>query len=166
MVRKAICSAYFYNSARIKGLGEYVNMLTGIPCNLHPSSALFGLGYTPDYVCYHELVMTTKEYMMCVTSVEAEWLAELGPMFFSVKESYKSRLQKRLKDKQGRKAMEEEMELAAEKNKAAEEKRKREEAATPLTSAARRGGMAMAAPGQKIDRKKTPLRTPKRRFGL
>jgi pre-mRNA-splicing factor ATP-dependent RNA helicase DHX38/PRP16 len=95
VVRKAICSAYFYNSARIKGLGEYVNMLTGIPCNLHPSSSLFGLGYTPDYVCYHELVMTTKEYMMCVTSVEAEWLAELGPMFFSVKESYKSRLQKR-----------------------------------------------------------------------
>ena len=51
-VRKAICSAYFYNSARIKGIGEYVNMLTGIPCNLHPSSALFGLGYTPDYVVY------------------------------------------------------------------------------------------------------------------
>lgn len=28
-VRKAICSAYFYNSAKIKGIGEYVNMLTG-----------------------------------------------------------------------------------------------------------------------------------------
>ena len=77
------------------GLGEYVNMLTGIPCHLHPSSSLFGLGYTPDYVVYHELVMTSKEYMMCVTAVEAEWLAELGPMFFSVKESYKSRLEKR-----------------------------------------------------------------------
>ena len=25
--------------------------------------ALYGLGYTPDYVVYHELVMTTKEYM-------------------------------------------------------------------------------------------------------
>ena len=29
VVRKAICSSYFYNSARIKGIGEYVNMLTG-----------------------------------------------------------------------------------------------------------------------------------------
>jgi len=30
-------------------------------------------------------VMTSKEYMQCVTAVEPEWLAELGPMFFSVK---------------------------------------------------------------------------------
>lgn len=81
-VRKAICAAYFYNAAEIKvrhalllallaswlismtqGIGEYINMLHRIPCNLHPSSALFGLGYTPDYVVYHELVMTAKEYM-------------------------------------------------------------------------------------------------------
>ena len=60
VVRKAICSAYFYNSAQIKGIGEYVNMLTGMPCNLHPSSSLFGLGYTPDFVVYHELIYTTK----------------------------------------------------------------------------------------------------------
>ncbi|CAM9349546.1 unnamed protein product, partial [Heterosigma akashiwo] len=85
VVRKAICSGYFYNSAKIKGIGEYVNMLTGIPCHLHPSSALYGLGYTPDFTCYHELIMTSKEYMTTTTAVEGEWLAELGPMFFTVK---------------------------------------------------------------------------------
>ena len=26
--------------------------------------------------------MTSKEYMQCVTAVDAEWLAELGPMFY------------------------------------------------------------------------------------
>ena len=78
VIRKAICSAYFYNSSKIKGIGEYINMLNGIPCSLHPSSALFGLGYTPDYVCYHELISTSKEYMSCVTAVDGEWLAELG----------------------------------------------------------------------------------------
>lgn len=57
----------------------------GMPCHMHPSSALYGLGYTPDYVIYHELVFTSKEYMQCVTAVEPEWLAELGPMFFSIK---------------------------------------------------------------------------------
>jgi pre-mRNA-splicing factor ATP-dependent RNA helicase DHX38/PRP16 len=57
----------------------------GMPAHLHPSSALYGLGYTPDYVVYHELVFTSKEYMQCVTAVEPEWLAELGPMFFSIK---------------------------------------------------------------------------------
>jgi pre-mRNA-splicing factor ATP-dependent RNA helicase DHX38/PRP16 len=85
VVRKAICSAYFVNAAKVKGIGEYVNMLTGLPCHLHPSSALFGLGYTPDYVVYHELVMTTREYMQCVTAVDGEWLGEMGPMFFEVK---------------------------------------------------------------------------------
>jgi hypothetical protein len=48
---------------------------------------LYGLGYTPDYVVYHELVFTSKEYMQCVSAVEPEWLAELGPMFFSIKVS-------------------------------------------------------------------------------
>jgi len=60
-------------------------LLQGMPCHLHPSSALYGLGYTPDYVIYHELVFTSKEYMQCVTAAEPEWLAELGPMFFSIK---------------------------------------------------------------------------------
>lgn len=111
VVRKAICSSYFYNSGRIKGIGEYVNMLTGIPAALHPSSALFGLGYTPDYVVYHELILTTKEYMSCVTAVEGEWLAELGPMFFTVKESYKTRLLHKAKEREEKRAMEQEMSL-------------------------------------------------------
>ena len=73
------------NAAKLKSVGEYINCRTGMPCHLHPSSALYGLGYTPDYIVYHELVMTSKEYMQCVTAVEPEWLAELGPMFFSIK---------------------------------------------------------------------------------
>ncbi|KAI9100678.1 hypothetical protein DFS34DRAFT_496914 [Phlyctochytrium arcticum] len=84
--RKCICSAYFHQSARSKGIGEYVNMRNGMPCHLHPTSALYGRGFTPDYIVYHELVMTSKEYMQCVTAVDAQWLAELGPMFFSLKE--------------------------------------------------------------------------------
>ena len=78
VVRKCICSAYFHQAARIKGIGEYVNCRTGMPCHLHPTSALYGLGYTPDYIVYHELVMTSKEYMQCVTAVDPYWLAEMG----------------------------------------------------------------------------------------
>ncbi|KAL4446591.1 hypothetical protein ABPG74_005529 [Tetrahymena malaccensis] len=88
LVRKAICSAYFTHAAKIKSIGEYTNLRTAMPCRVHPSSALFTLGHAPDYVVYHELIMTTKEYMSCVTSVDPKWLAEMGPMFFSVKEYY------------------------------------------------------------------------------
>ena len=47
-------------SLRSKGIGEYVNLRTGMPCHLHPTSALFACGFTPDYIVYHELIMTTK----------------------------------------------------------------------------------------------------------
>jgi pre-mRNA-splicing factor ATP-dependent RNA helicase DHX38/PRP16 len=85
-VRRAVTAAYFVNAAKLKGIGEYVNCRSGAPAHLHPSSALYGLGYAPDCVVYHELVATSKEYMRCATAVEPEWLAELGPMFFSVKQ--------------------------------------------------------------------------------
>uniref|UniRef100_A0A8C4HPA9 RNA helicase n=1 Tax=Dicentrarchus labrax TaxID=13489 RepID=A0A8C4HPA9_DICLA len=91
IIRKCICAAYFHQAAKLKGIGEYVNVRTGMPCHLHPTSSLFGMGYTPDYIIYHELVMTTKEYMQCVTAVDGEWLAELGPMFYSIKHAGKSR---------------------------------------------------------------------------
>ncbi|KAI3944566.1 hypothetical protein MKW98_021024 [Papaver atlanticum] len=109
VVRKAICSSYFYNAARLKG-GEYVNCRNGMPCYLPQNSALYGLGYTPDYVVYHELILTTKEYMQCATAVEPQWLAEMGPMFFSVKDSDTSMLDHKKKQKDVKTAMEEEME--------------------------------------------------------
>ncbi|KAK3188210.1 hypothetical protein Dsin_027771 [Dipteronia sinensis] len=110
IVRKAICSAYFHNAARLKGVGEYVNCRNGMPCHLHPSSAIYGLGYTPEHVVYHELILTSKEYMRCVTAVEPHWLAELGPMFFSVKDSDTSMLELKKMQKEEKTAMEEEME--------------------------------------------------------
>ncbi|CDW53890.1 pre mRNA splicing factor ATP dependent RNA [Trichuris trichiura] len=112
VVRKCVCSAYFHNAARLKGIGEYVNLRTGMPCFLHPTSALFGMGYTPDYVVYHELVMTAKEYMQCVTAVDGCWLAELGPMFYSIKQSGVTRCEKRQQTLKDMETMEQEMRQA------------------------------------------------------
>ncbi|XP_076916304.1 pre-mRNA-splicing factor ATP-dependent RNA helicase DEAH7-like [Bidens hawaiensis] len=159
IVRKAICSAYFHNAAQLKGVGEYVNSRNGMPCHLHPSSALYGLGYTPDYVVYHELILTTKEYMQCATSVEPHWLAELGPMFFSVKDSDKAMQEQRKKQKEEKSAMEKEMEnlrreqLEAEIRARAKEREKR-----------KKQQQAIAMPGLKQG-VSTYLRQPKN-FGL
>jgi len=49
IVRKAICAGYFHNAGKQRGIGEYVNLRTKMPAQLHPTSALYGLGYTPDY---------------------------------------------------------------------------------------------------------------------
>jgi len=153
IVRKAISSSYFHNAARFKGIGEYVNLRNGMPCYLHPTSALYGLGYTPDYIVYHELVMTTKEYMQIVTAVDPLWLAEMGPMFFSVKESYKSRMEKRKKEQDEQKKMESEMESALKEKNLKEEQEKSQWFSNRKS--------VIATPGRRVE-PGTPKRTPGR----
>lgn len=93
-----------------RGLGS--TSIAGTGCRVTCTQAVpfYGLGYTPDYVVYHELILTAKEYMQCATAVEPQWLAELGPMFFSVKDSDTSMLEHKKKQKEEKTAMEEEME--------------------------------------------------------
>jgi len=163
VVRKAITSAYFHNAAKLKGVGQYVNLRSGMPCHLHPTSALYGLGSTPDYVVYHELVMTSKEYMRCVTQTEGTWLAELGPMFFSVKESYATRLQRKAQAREQQKQMEQDYDSKAQEELQAklleEEKQKLE--------AARHRRSAIIEAGAKVDRQQVKAFAKKRkRIGL
>ncbi|KAI0441681.1 hypothetical protein F4803DRAFT_522219 [Xylaria telfairii] len=49
---------------------------------MHPSSALFGKH--AEWVVYHELVLTTREYMHRTTSIEPKWLVDAAPTFFKV----------------------------------------------------------------------------------
>jgi hypothetical protein len=49
---------------------------------LHPTSALYGLGYVPEYVVYHELILTAKEYMSTVTAVDPHVSYLPNPAFF------------------------------------------------------------------------------------
>ncbi|CAJ1380206.1 unnamed protein product [Effrenium voratum] len=111
MVRKAICAGYFHNASKLRGIGEYVNLRSRIPANLHPTSSLYGLGYTPDYVVYHEVMVTVKEYMQTVTAVDPYWLAEMGPMFFSVKESSSDFHARQRQEEEERRKMEYEQKL-------------------------------------------------------
>lgn len=53
----------YFGVFRLKGIGEYVNVRNGMKCFLHPTSSLYGVGFTVYYVVYHELIMTSKEYM-------------------------------------------------------------------------------------------------------
>uniref|UniRef100_A0A7N9ASE9 Pre-mRNA-splicing factor ATP-dependent RNA helicase PRP16 n=1 Tax=Mastacembelus armatus TaxID=205130 RepID=A0A7N9ASE9_9TELE len=159
IIRKCICAAYFHQAAKLKGIGEYVNVRTGMPCHLHPTSSLFGMGYTPDYIIYHELVMTTKEYMQCVTAVDGEWLAELGPMFYSIKHAGKSRQENRRRAKEEINNMEEEMALAEEQLRARREEQEKKSNTSSVKA------VKICTPGRKEEVPMTPRRTPAR-FGL
>jgi len=79
-VQRAICAGYFTNAAKRDPQEGYRTMVEGNPVYIHPSSALFNKN--PEWLIYHELVMTTKEYMRQVMCIEPKWLVELAPQFY------------------------------------------------------------------------------------
>jgi ATP-dependent RNA helicase DHX8/PRP22 len=79
-VQKAICSGFFRNAAKKDPQEGYRTLVDGQVVYIHPSSALFNR--QPEWVVYHELVMTTKEYMREVTTIDPKWLVEFASAFF------------------------------------------------------------------------------------
>ncbi|EGO59232.1 hypothetical protein NEUTE1DRAFT_128675 [Neurospora tetrasperma FGSC 2508] len=81
-VRQALCAGFFRNAARKDPQEGYKTLIEGTPVYLHPSSALFGK--QAEWVVYHTLVLTTREYMHYTTSIEPKWLVEAAPTFFKM----------------------------------------------------------------------------------
>ncbi|KAM7274993.1 hypothetical protein ACFE04_016859 [Oxalis oulophora] len=92
-IRKAITAGFFFHAGRKDPQEGYRTLVENQPVYIHPSSALFQR--QPDWVIYHELVMTTKEYMREVTVVDPKWLVELAPRFFKVADPTKMSKRKR-----------------------------------------------------------------------
>jgi ATP-dependent RNA helicase DHX8/PRP22 len=79
-VQMAVASGFFFHAARKDPQEGYKTVVEQQPVFIHPSSCLFQ--HQPDWVIYHELVMTTKEYMRECMAVDPRWLVELAPRFF------------------------------------------------------------------------------------
>ncbi|KZZ99651.1 ATP-dependent RNA helicase DHX8 [Moelleriella libera RCEF 2490] len=86
-IRRALCAGFFRNAARKDPQEGYKTLTEGTPVYLHPSSALFGK--QAEWVIYHDLVLTTKEYMHCTSAIEPKWLVDAAPTFFKVAPSDK-----------------------------------------------------------------------------
>ncbi|KAL2881543.1 DEAH-box RNA helicase prp16 [Colletotrichum sp. CLE4] len=146
VIRKCICSGYYHQAAKYKGSGEYINLRTNLGVQLHPTSALYA-GHPPDYVVYHELILTSKVYVSTVTAVDPHWLADLGGVFYSVKEKGYSVRDKRITETEFNRKMEIEAKMAEDKKREADrveaEKERLERRRTG-------GGSAAVAGGKKI----------------
>ncbi|XP_078431445.1 ATP-dependent RNA helicase [Wolffia australiana] len=92
-IRKAITAGFFFHAGRKDPQEGYRTLVENQPVYIHPSSALFQR--QPDWVIYHELVMTTKEYMREVTVIDPKWLVELAPRFFKAADPTKMSKRKR-----------------------------------------------------------------------
>ena len=96
-IRKCITAGFFYNVAKLGKNGNYRTVKNSHSVLVHPSSMLFK--EEPEWVIYHELVLTSKEYMRNVIEIKAEWLLEVAPHFW--KESEIKKDTKKMPKKQG-----------------------------------------------------------------
>lgn len=81
-IRKAICAGYFRNACRRSREEQgYKIIRDDQQVFIHPSSVLYLK--TPEYLIYHELVQTTREYLRDVCVIDSEWLPELAPKLFA-----------------------------------------------------------------------------------
>lgn len=80
LVQKAFTAGFFIHAAKRQKGQTYKTLSASQEVFVHPSSALFHK--PPQFVIYHELIMTTKEYMRNMLLIEPEWLLELAPNFF------------------------------------------------------------------------------------
>ncbi|CAK7899162.1 pre-mRNA-splicing factor ATP-dependent RNA helicase Prp16p [[Candida] anglica] len=101
IIRKCICAAYFHQSAKLSksnitggGTSEFIHIRHNyMKMYLHPTSALNG-DLAPAYVVYHELILTNREYMSCVTAVDPIWLLEYGYIFYGVSKAIEAKIHK------------------------------------------------------------------------
>lgn len=86
-------SGFFTHLAKKDPQEGYKTLVEGQPVFIHPSSALFNR--QPDWVVYHSLVMTTKEYMHDCLIIDPKWLIELAPRFYRFADPQKMSKRKR-----------------------------------------------------------------------
>lgn len=79
-IRKCFTCGFFYNAAKLNKNNIYRTAKNAHSVLVHPSSMMFKKH--PEWVIYHELVFTTKEFMRNVIVIEADWLLEIAPHFY------------------------------------------------------------------------------------
>ncbi|XP_065874840.1 pre-mRNA-splicing factor ATP-dependent RNA helicase DEAH1-like [Euphorbia lathyris] len=84
-IMKSITSVFFPHSAKLQKNGYYRTVKHPQTVHIHPMNS--GLSRVlPRWVIYHELVLTTKEYMRQVSELKPEWLVEIAPHYYQLKD--------------------------------------------------------------------------------
>lgn len=80
-IKKALVSGYFMQAAHLERGGTYLTVKDNQIVRVHPSCSL---DMTPDWVIYHEFVLTSQHYIRTVTAVDPKWLLEIAPAYYDL----------------------------------------------------------------------------------
>lgn len=82
-IQKALLMGYFAYTARLSKSGDfYITQGTKQSVWIHPSSALHSRKPLPKYVLFHELALTSREFMRGVLVIEPDWIRQVAPHYF------------------------------------------------------------------------------------
>lgn len=81
-IQRALACGFFMQVAHKEGgsKGSYTTIKDNQIVSPHPSS---NLSHSPEYLLYHEFVLTTRNYIRTITEVRLEWLVEYAPSYYN-----------------------------------------------------------------------------------
>jgi ATP-dependent RNA helicase DDX35 len=85
-IRKCLASGYFANAAKLHADGVYRTLRDQRPVQLHPTSVYYHMGTLPDWILFHQSVLTTEEFVRDVSKIDPRWLVDLAPDFYRAKD--------------------------------------------------------------------------------
>lgn len=80
-IRRSLTAGFFMQIAHAEKTGKYLTVKDNQIVGLHPSTVL---DHKPEWVLYHEFVLTSQNYIRTVTSIHGEWLVELAPHYYDL----------------------------------------------------------------------------------
>jgi pre-mRNA-splicing factor ATP-dependent RNA helicase DHX16 len=83
-ILKALLSGFFTNTAVLSSDGQHYRTLgSNQQVRIHPSSCLTAMDhYKPKMVMFHEMIVTSGEFIRGVSGIEASWVSEVAPHFW------------------------------------------------------------------------------------
>jgi len=81
-IRKCLLTGFFMQVAHLERTGHYLTVKDNQVVALHPSTVL---QHKPEWALYQEFVLTSKNYIRTVTDIKGEWLVELAPHYYDLK---------------------------------------------------------------------------------
>ncbi|CAH2078855.1 unnamed protein product, partial [Thlaspi arvense] len=123
-VKKAILAGFFPHSAKLQKDGSYRRVKEPQTVYVHPNSGLFGGASPSKWLVYHELVFTTKEYMRHITEMKPEWLVEIAPHYYKLKDIEDTRPKKTQSSSSSRRSTSSKVDTTKKKTTDKKERRK------------------------------------------
>jgi len=92
-IKKCIVSGFFMQVCLLQRAGHYLTLKDDQTVMLHPSTVIDN---KPEWVLYHEFVLTSRNYVRTCLEIYPDWLFEVSPEYFDLQEGFRGESKRKL----------------------------------------------------------------------